>query len=54
MNTELDDYLKVTREDLKRAANKYFVPHRASDILHYPVPDAPSTTQAGAIAKRLA
>ena len=40
VNTELDDYLKVTRDDLKRAANKYFVP-QSTDILHYPVPTQP-------------
>ena len=40
VNTELDDYLKVTRDDLKRAANKYFVP-QGTDILHYPVPVRP-------------
>ena len=37
VNTELDDYLKVTRDDIKRVANKYFVPE-GTDILHYPVP----------------
>ena len=41
VNTELDDYLKVSRDDLKRAANKYFVP-QGTDILHYPVPAPPS------------
>ena len=38
VNTELDEYLKVSRDDLKRAANKYFVP-QSTDILHYPVPN---------------
>ncbi len=37
VNTELDDYLKVTRDDLKRVANKYFVP-QGTNTLHYPVP----------------
>ena len=40
VNTELDDYLKVTRDDLQRAANKYFV-LQGTDILHYPVPTQP-------------
>jgi predicted Zn-dependent peptidase len=40
VNTELDDYLKVTRDDLKRAANRYFVPAQ-TDILHYAVPAPP-------------
>ena len=40
VNTELDDYLKVTRDDLKRVANKYFIPE-GTDILHYPVPTQP-------------
>ena len=45
VNTELDDYLKVTRDDLKRVANKYFV-SQGTNILHYPVPggDAPPDT----------
>ena len=39
VNTELDDYLKVTREDIKRVANKYFTTDGVN-ILHYPVPAA--------------
>ncbi len=39
VNTELDDYLKVTREDIKRVANKYFT-DSGVNILHYPVPEA--------------
>ncbi len=41
VNTELDDYLKVTREDIKRVANKYFTDN-GLNILHYPVPNAPA------------
>ena len=46
VNTELDDYLKVTRDDLKRVANKYFVP-QGTNTLHYPVPggDAPPSAE---------
>lgn len=39
VNTELDEYLKVTRDDLKRVANKYFT-DKGLDVLHYPVPGA--------------
>ena len=39
VNTELDAYLKVTREDIQRVANKYFT-DRGVNILHYPVPAA--------------
>ena len=37
VNTELDDYLKVKRDDLQRVANKHFVA-ASTDIIHYPVP----------------
>ena len=40
INTELDGYLQVTRDDLKRVANKYFTDD-GLDTLHYPVPGAP-------------
>ena len=36
VNTELDDYLKVTRADIQRVANKYFTAN-GLNILHYPV-----------------
>ncbi len=39
VNHELDHYLKITREDLQRVANKYLAADRR-DILHYPVPAA--------------
>ncbi len=39
VNHELDLYLKITREDLQRVANKYLAEDRR-DILHYPVPAA--------------
>ena len=37
INTELDRYLKVTREDLKRVANQYLTA-KGKNTLHYPVP----------------
>ena len=37
INHELDLYLKITREDLQRVANKYLAADR-QDVLHYPVP----------------
>ena len=48
VNTELDEYLKVTREDLKRVANKYLV-SAGTNTIHYPVPggSAPSEPAAG-------
>ncbi len=39
VNNELDDYLKVTRDDLKRVANKYFT-DTGLNVVHYPVPTA--------------
>jgi predicted Zn-dependent peptidase len=39
INTELDRYLAVKREDLQRVANKYFT-KEGVNILRYPVPDA--------------
>ncbi len=48
VNTELDEYLKVTRDDLKRVANKYLLP-QGTDTIHYPVPGqtAPAEPAAG-------
>ena len=43
VNTELDDYLKVTRDDIKRVANKYFTDN-GLNILHYPTPNATAAT----------
>jgi zinc protease len=37
VNTELASYLKVTRDDIKRVANKYLT-DPGTNILHYPVP----------------
>jgi predicted Zn-dependent peptidase len=34
VNTELDSYMKITREDIQRAANKYLT-QDARIILHY-------------------
>lgn len=39
INTELDRYLAVKREDLQRVANKYFT-ENGVHILRYPVPEA--------------
>ena len=36
INTELDRYLKVTREDLKRVANKYFTPKNRVVLYYLP------------------
>ncbi len=38
INTELEKYLSVAREDLQRVANEYLKPE-AVNILHYPVPE---------------
>lgn len=38
INTELQKYLSVVREDLQRVAQEYLKPE-AVNILHYPVPD---------------
>lgn len=42
VNTEIENYLKVTKEDIQRVAKKYFIP-AGRNVLHYPVPekDAP-------------
>ncbi|OAI42189.1 peptidase M16, partial [Verrucomicrobia bacterium SCGC AG-212-E04] len=39
VNTEINNYLKVSREDVQRVAKKYFTPS-GRNVLHYPVPDA--------------
>ena len=39
VNTELDGYLKVTKDDLKRVANQYFT-DAGLNLLHYPMPPA--------------
>ena len=51
INSELDDYLKVTRDDLKRVANKYFTDD-GLDTLHYPVPSVPGAPAAKPTASR--
>jgi predicted Zn-dependent peptidase len=43
INTELDRYLAVKREDLQRVANKYFT-KEGVNVLRYPVPTAPSAS----------
>ena len=40
INTELDRYLAVKREDLQRVAKKYFT-QEGRNVLRYPVPSAP-------------
>ncbi len=39
VNTEISNYLKVSRADIQRVAKKYFTPE-GRNVLHYPVPDA--------------
>ena len=39
INTELDRYLAVKREDLQRVAKKYFT-KEGMNVLRYPVPEA--------------
>ena len=46
INTELERYMKVKREDLQRVAKEYFKDDR-TQILHYPVP-APAEAPAAA------
>ena len=41
INTELDRYLAVKRDDLQRVANKYFT-KEGVNILRFPVPAAPA------------
>jgi predicted Zn-dependent peptidase len=36
INTELERYLKVTKEDIKRVANKYFVPSNRVVLYYLP------------------
>jgi predicted Zn-dependent peptidase len=40
INTELDRYLAVKREDLQRVANKYLT-KEGVNVLRFPVPAAP-------------
>ncbi|MGV3533773.1 MAG: M16 family metallopeptidase, partial [Chthoniobacteraceae bacterium] len=47
INTELDRYLSVKREDLQRVAQKYLTPE-GRNLLRYPVP-APAAPPAGAV-----
>ena len=44
INTELDRYLAVKREDLQRVAKKYFT-KEGMNVLRYPVPTAPAATE---------
>jgi predicted Zn-dependent peptidase len=36
INTELERYLKVTKEDIKRVANKYFTPSNRVVLYYLP------------------
>ena len=45
INTELDRYLAVKREDLQRVAKKYFT-KEGVNVLRYPVPAAPAASAA--------
>jgi zinc protease len=47
INTELERYLAVKREDLQKVANKYFT-REGAHILRYPVPDAKTPSNAAA------
>lgn len=38
INTELDEYLKVTRQDIQRVARKYLT-EKNRTVIHYPTPD---------------
>ena len=38
VNTEIENYLKVTRADIQRVGKKYFVAS-GRNVLHYPVPE---------------
>jgi zinc protease len=40
VNTEINNYLKVTKDDVQRVAKKYLTPG-GRNVLHYPVPEAP-------------
>ncbi len=51
VNTELDEYLKVKRDDLKNVANKYFT-DKGLNTLHYPVPGAPAASASKPTAAR--
>jgi predicted Zn-dependent peptidase len=44
INTELDRYLAVQREDLQRVAKKYFT-KEGTNILRYPVPKAAAAAE---------
>ncbi len=40
VNRELEEYLKVTLDNIKRVANKYLT-KQGTDVIHYPVPGQP-------------
>ncbi len=41
INTELERYMKVTREDIQRVAKKYFVPSNRVSLYYLPKPENP-------------
>jgi predicted Zn-dependent peptidase len=41
INTEIDRYMEVTREDIQRVANKYFTPENRVVLYYLPKPDQP-------------
>ncbi len=50
INTELDRYLAVKKEDLQRVANKYLT-KEGVNVLRFPVPDAKQAAEAAAAEK---
>ena len=41
INTEIDKYLAVTREDIKRVAKKYFHKNNRVSLFYVPAPAKP-------------
>ena len=41
INTEIDRYLEVTREDIQKAAQKYFVPTNRVVLYYLPKSEQP-------------
>ena len=41
INTEIDKYLAVTKEDIQRVAKKYFNKDNRVTLIYLPMPDNP-------------